>query len=226
MIYVMSDIHGNSKRFESIMQQINLQPEDTLYILGDIVDRNPNGIEILRQIMQMGNVKMLLGNHEYMMLRACDPKKELDDWEKRQAINLWYRNGGFVTHSALEDISKNNRQEIFDFLHNIPLNIKIEVNNRKYLLVHASPMENYSWVHREYKTKEEFALWHRWNECDAVPDGYTLIFGHTPTSYFQENIPLEIWQSNNAIGIDCGCAYSAGRLACIRLDDMQVYYSE
>lgn len=35
----MSDIHGNLRRFDSIMEQINLQPDDTLYILGDVVDR-------------------------------------------------------------------------------------------------------------------------------------------------------------------------------------------
>ena len=31
MIYVMSDIHGQKRRFDSVMKQINLQPEDTLY---------------------------------------------------------------------------------------------------------------------------------------------------------------------------------------------------
>ena len=51
MIYVMSDIHGNMRRFHSVMEQINLQPEDTLYILGDVIDRHPDGIRILRKIM-------------------------------------------------------------------------------------------------------------------------------------------------------------------------------
>ena len=41
MIYVLSDVHGNERRFNSIMKQIDLQPQDTLYILGDVVDRNP-----------------------------------------------------------------------------------------------------------------------------------------------------------------------------------------
>lgn len=50
MTYVLSDIHGNLQRFESIMEQINLQPTDTLYILGDVVDRFPDGIKILRRI--------------------------------------------------------------------------------------------------------------------------------------------------------------------------------
>lgn len=70
MTYVLSDIHGNLQRFESIMEQINLQPTDTLYILGDVVDRFPDGIRILRRIMKMSNVKMILGNHEHMMLNA------------------------------------------------------------------------------------------------------------------------------------------------------------
>ena len=70
MIYVLSDIHGNERRFNSIMKQINLQSEDTLYVLGDVIDRHPGGIRLLRRIMAMPNAKMLLGNHEYMMLRA------------------------------------------------------------------------------------------------------------------------------------------------------------
>lgn len=70
MIYVMSDIHGQKRRFDSVMKQINLQPEDTLYVLGDVIDRNPDGIKILRQIMAMSNAKMLLGNHELMMMNA------------------------------------------------------------------------------------------------------------------------------------------------------------
>ena len=55
MTYVLSDIHGNLRRFESIMEQINLQSDDTLYVLGDVVDRYPDGIKILRRIMKMPN---------------------------------------------------------------------------------------------------------------------------------------------------------------------------
>ena len=72
MTYVMSDIHGNAARFYSVMKQISLQPEDTLYVLGDVIDRYPDGIRILRLLMRMPNVKLLLGNHEYMMLNALD----------------------------------------------------------------------------------------------------------------------------------------------------------
>ncbi len=49
MIYVMSDIHGNRRRFDSIMEQIRLQPEDHLYVIGDVVDRHPNYIKNIVQ---------------------------------------------------------------------------------------------------------------------------------------------------------------------------------
>ena len=70
MIYVMGDIHGNLRRFDSVMDQIRLSPEDTLYVLGDVIDRHPDGLAILRKFMKMDNVRMILGNHEAMRL-AC-----------------------------------------------------------------------------------------------------------------------------------------------------------
>lgn len=74
MVYVMSDIHGNRERFENIINQIQLKPDDMLFILGDVVDRYPEGISLLREIMKMPNARMLLGNHEYMMLLALDTR--------------------------------------------------------------------------------------------------------------------------------------------------------
>ena len=154
MIYVMSDIHGNKRRFDSIMKQINLQPEDTLYVLGDVVDRHPHGGRILRQLMKMPNVQMILGNHEYMMLDALDRPFDEKDWhqedEHRRYLYQWYRNGGEVTHAYLKHIKKELRREIFDYLRKLPINITIEVNGIKYKLVHGAPVEMYDKDLRRY----------------------------------------------------------------------------
>ena len=40
--YVVSDIHGEDDRFHAMLQKINFSKEDTLYILGDVVDRGPS----------------------------------------------------------------------------------------------------------------------------------------------------------------------------------------
>ena len=39
----MSDIHGEKKKFDSVMEKINLTSDDKLYILGDVIDRGNDG---------------------------------------------------------------------------------------------------------------------------------------------------------------------------------------
>lgn len=238
MIYVMSDIHGQKRRFDSVMKQINLQPEDTLYVLGDVIDRNPDGIKILRQIMAMSNAKMLLGNHELMMMNALYyPPPEDEEWpeyyyERKQS--LWYRNGGEITHNYLKHIKKSVRQEIFEYLEKLPVNMEITVNGRQFILTHAAPAELYETYGRKYECERDFAVWMRFDSFPVLED-CTVIFGHTPTIRFQYDNPMTIWDAKSWIGIDCGCMLpekgdpwsgALGRLSCLRLDDMQVFYSE
>lgn len=74
MIYVIGDIHGRLDLFERMLDLIGLKPDDTLYILGDCVDRG-GGIAVLQRIMELSqkyNVKMLLGNHEKLFLLCTD----------------------------------------------------------------------------------------------------------------------------------------------------------
>ena len=37
--YVVSDIHGEDDRFHKMLKLIRFSKQDTLYILGDVVDR-------------------------------------------------------------------------------------------------------------------------------------------------------------------------------------------
>lgn len=238
MIYVMSDIHGNLRRFNSILRQIRLQEEDTLYILGDVIDRHPDGLRILRTIMSSGNMKMLLGNHEYMMLRALGVPYEESDREAlldpQRCIQHWYRNGGGVTHRHWKYLRKTLRAQIIEYLHSLPLNMDISVGGVPYKLVHGAPEEQYVPTER-YKTPVHFAVWRRWEPADPLPGDYTMIFGHTPTKYFQDDKPMTLCHGKHRIGIDCGGGYPEdpesevygwGRLACLRLDDMKIFYSK
>ena len=236
MIYILSDIHGNQRRFASILNQINLQPEDTLYVLGDIIDRHPGGIRILRRLMAMPNAKLLLGNHEYMMLRALGHPKDsnADDGNARPH---WYRNGGKVTLDHFKRLRKTLRAEIIDYLLSLPLSYDVHLNGVDYKLVHAAPASCFDLEPKDpkYLNPIHYAVWKRWDIAEPAPWDYTLIFGHTPTRYYRDVAPMEIWFDERRIGIDCGCGYPEdenepdsryGRLACLRLDDMQVFYSQ
>lgn len=232
MIYVISDIHGHEGRFRSVLDQISLQPEDTLCILGDVVDRHPGGIRLLREIMAMPNARMLLGNHEYMMLRALGEPYD-DNIDDGGAMNHWYRNGGKVTLESWLHFSEAERREMLDFLQNLPLSLDVEAGGRQYKLVHGAPPECYDPAETKYKNPAHFSIWKRLGPEAELPGNYTLVFGHTPTVYFRDRTPMEIWHHNRLICIDCGSGAEdtgpeagKGRLACLRLDDGREFYSE
>ena len=65
--YVMSDIHGDYERYCTMLQLIQFKDTDTLYVLGDVLDRGPHGMKILQDMMLRPNVYPILGNHEYMV---------------------------------------------------------------------------------------------------------------------------------------------------------------
>lgn len=235
MIYILSDIHGNERRFQSILRQIRLRPSDTLYILGDVIDRHPGGIRILRKMMKMPNVKMLLGNHEYMMLRALGQPYD-NNVDTGTALAHWYRNGGQVTHQHFKRLWKTTRAQIMAYLHALPLCYDVQVGGVNYKLVHAVPAEDFSRNQDpRYLNEIHFAVWKRREADDFPVHDYTVIFGHTPTRHYRDLAPMEIWRKEGYIGIDCGSGYPEdqadpnrkyGRLCCLRLDDGKVFYSQ
>ncbi len=238
MVYLMSDIHGNTRRFDSVIKQINLRPEDTLYILGDVVDRHPDGIALLKRIMNEPQIKMILGNHEYMMLCALDPlyqdyseSKE----ERLDAIRLWYHNGGMVTHEAIQKETDEDRESVFEYLRRLPLNIDISVNETNYKLVHGFPVEMYESYAYHYRNETMFTVWKRYRGFDYLPADCVVVFGHTPTCNYQKGRVLHIYRSKLTIGLDCGSGFPdepsdagdyQGRLACLCLDTGDEFYSE
>lgn len=51
MVYAMSDLHGCYRKYMDMLEKINFGDNDTLYILGDIVDRGDGEIDILQRKM-------------------------------------------------------------------------------------------------------------------------------------------------------------------------------
>lgn len=116
----------------------------------------------------------------------------------------------------------------------LPVNMELTVNGRQFILTHAAPVELYETYGRKYACERDFAVWMRFESFPVLEDR-TVIFGHTPTYHFQYDDPMAIWDAESWIGIDCGGMLPEtgdpwsglrGRLACLRLDDMRVFYSE
>ena len=82
MHYVISDIHGCYDKYLAMLEKLNFGDDDMLYFLGDAVDRGPDGIKILLDMMGRKNVVPFLGNHEdmfYRVIRSIGRELTLDD---------------------------------------------------------------------------------------------------------------------------------------------------
>ena len=222
MHYVLSDIHGDSAAFDVVKTMINLQPDDHLYVLGDVVDRGPDGIDLLRRIREMENATLLLGNHEYMMIKAL--RNLNDDWAQRH----WRRNGCEETRKHFFELNPGEREDLLQYVESLPVQTEVEVGGSPFVLVHAAPTEMYSLYNWHYEDEREFAVWHRLELKRAV-SGKNVIFGHTPTVNVQrtEGSKMRIAHGDGMIDIDCGCAYPqyGGQLGCLRLEDFTEFYS-
>ena len=71
--YACSDLHGDLNLWKQIKSF--LKENDELYFLGDVIDRGEDGIEILKDMMNLLNVYFIIGNHEEMMINSIE---ELD----------------------------------------------------------------------------------------------------------------------------------------------------
>jgi bis(5'-nucleosyl)-tetraphosphatase (symmetrical) len=72
--YAIGDIHGCFETLQGLLRRIELDPrEDRLWLVGDLVNRGPGSLEVLRWAVEMGDrVVAVLGNHDlHLLARAA-----------------------------------------------------------------------------------------------------------------------------------------------------------
>ena len=55
MTYVMSDIHGEYEKYLEMLKLIRFSDEDELFVLGDVLDRGPEPIKLIMDMMYIEN---------------------------------------------------------------------------------------------------------------------------------------------------------------------------
>lgn len=214
--YVCSDLHGEYPAYQAIIDQ--LEEKDKLYILGDVIDRGPDGIKILQDIMkrkEKGQVEFLIGNHELMMVQALilGDKTQKKNWTSKE-------NSGEVTQKAFEKLSPADQKSIKEFLLDSYVYKNIDVDSQKVHFVHAKAVQdekdNSNKTVREMlaEGKEklmETAVWSRGVNSlmssephpESAKKGTFTVIGHSPTD---NNL---IKYKNGYLNIDCGAGNGA-----------------
>ena len=231
-VYVMSDLHGNYEGFMSILEQIKFSEEDELYVDGDIVDRGKGGIKILQYMMMQPNIYSIIGNHEYALMQVLDfvtqeiTEDSISKIDEKTLQNIIeYQNiGGQVTLDEFHKLSKEEQQDIMEYLKEFAAYEEISVKGNKFVIIHAGLIH-----FRPERKLDDYQLYELIFKAPNYEKVYFmdkyLVTGHLPTRAIEGAKPDEIYMANNHIAIDCASGYG-GKVGCIRLDDFQCFYAE
>ena len=190
----IGDIHGCDVALETLL--VNLRPttEDTVIVLGDVVDRGPNtrhAIDLLLALQETCNLKFILGNHEEMMLDSL----------QRNDLLFWLRYGGQDTllsyGVSIDDILPHH----LEFLQaGLPY-----YETDSHIFVHA-------FIEKDVPLAEQSDEWLRWyriEEGEERPSSEKcVICGHSSQ---QSGRPLIL---DGSVCIDTW-AYGEGSLSCL-----------
>ena len=212
--FALADLHGQGKLWDKI--KFFLHREDKLIFLGDAIDRGPDGMRIMNEMLNDERVFYIKGNHEQMMADALQEGKRNDiNYEVRY---LWMRNGGRATY---EDwLNRGCDYHWISVLRQLPVIVFYNnLQEQKVVLCHAG------FTPGKRPAKEYDLLWDREHFMEKIPDDNQtiVVHGHTPNIYLTKKFdeinsfyktakyPYEnrdgaiFYAGGRKIDIDCGC---------------------
>lgn len=84
--FAIGDIQGCMQPFQALLNAMAFEPErDTLWLTGDIVNRGPNSLEVMRFVKALPSCVTVLGNHDLHLLAVADvaaPSESLDTFDE------------------------------------------------------------------------------------------------------------------------------------------------
>ena len=146
----ITDIHGELRKLESVLSQIDTRPDDIFVFMGDYIDRGPDSRGVVERVLQQSETNQciyLIGSHEYALMHA-----KTDDYYQFLFENIFKIHGDFYR------------------------NLKFYHLTDKYLFVHAGinpdyPLEDQDEVDLVYIRSKFIYSKHK------LPQ--KIIFGHT-----------------------------------------------
>jgi bis(5'-nucleosyl)-tetraphosphatase (symmetrical) len=88
-IYAIGDVQGCYDEFQRLLERLDFDPSrDKLWLVGDLVNRGPRSLDVLRAVKKMGSSAVtVLGNHDlHLLAAALSPAKQLKPKDTLGAI--------------------------------------------------------------------------------------------------------------------------------------------
>jgi len=215
----IGDIHGCLKTMQKLIEEgITLTREDTLYFVGDFIDRGPDSKGVLdyisRLITENYRIYSVRGNHEEMLLESLSDPKFLVGWmyngAERTLHSFGFDPGIFLTSETVHQIPAKYIKQI----EKLPYYIELE----DYLIVHAG----FNFYMTDPFQDNHAMIWSREMMYDPEKANHRIVIhGHTPVSV-DEIRQMITDPDSSLINIDGGCVYTEypelGNLVAFDLD--------
>lgn len=228
--YFVSDIHGEYELFLKLLDQINFNDDDTLFVLGDFLDKGKDSIKLVKFLMSRLNIKLIIGNHEFFFISFY--QSLMRDYDGNDNIDIVLKRLQEYFPGETEQIT----WEIVDFIENLPLYIETD----SFICVHACVEldKNGIMIPIDRQNSNMLVFDRTFANENKVPrNSKTILFGHTPCNYKNGKgrmikTPHTTGNDNSKkmedfakIQLDNGVAYTK-MLGALCLESMEEFYEK
>lgn len=242
--YAITDLHGMWNLWEQISEYCD--ETDTIYFLGDAIDRGIDGLRVMESLLKDKRVIYLLGNHEEFFLNIAPKLKSIKNINEilvssDDDLYLWLCNGGYDTMKSFLYATREEQDWFLNELSKLEdLDIYINKYDKTIYLCHAGTSPDYD--------KTDFLLlgnnnpytWDRhhfykpWAK-KGLEDCF-VVHGHTPVQYlWQKHIVqpygrivnekllpvIATYADGHKFDLDLGC-FETKTVALFDLDELKV----
>jgi serine/threonine protein phosphatase 1 len=215
--YAIGDIHGGARTFRALLEKIDLQRNDRVYLLGDYVDRGPNSkgvLDIILRLLDAGfDIRPLRGNHESMFIRAIHG-------DRSDETRIYMQSWGADT---LKSFGITNPRDIPAYYRFFLRGLPLILEDDQFIFVHASL--DMSKEDPITQTSTEYMLW---GDDGFVSDneipGRIIVSGHRirTVGFIKESLDQPHIQIDN--GAFSNQPPEFGHLVALNLDSMQLTF--
>ena len=128
-LYLIGDVQGCNNALQRLLDEISFSASrDTLYFLGDLVNRGPDSAGVLRRLMAFGTAaQCVLGNHDLHLLAVAHGVRKSHRKDTLQEI-----------------LGAPDRNTMLDWLRWQRMAILENINNHEVLMVHAGVLPSWT----------------------------------------------------------------------------------
>ena len=166
-LYLIGDVQGCDTALDRLLGEIDFSPSrDTLFQLGDLVNRGPDSLAVLRRMVRYGDAaRCLLGNHDLHLLAVA------------HGVRPAHR-----SDTLDEVLQADDRAALLDWLRTQRMALRETIAEKTLLMVHAGVLPSWD-AHKTIALATEVESVLRGGD---VGDFLRRMYGNTPASWRDE----------------------------------------